>query len=411
MPKRQRWTPVRGTENRVYVGRERVAVGLADAASRLLRPWLPSPGPPPVREVLVLRLDRIGDLVMSLPALARLRAALPDAHLALAAGRWSLDVARRAPVDEVLEWSAPWAGRPHEGSTSVASLLGAALARRGRAPDLAIDLQGDLRAVLLMAATGARRRVGYANTGAGRLLTDVVPLDETVSWVEQNERAVRLALDAAGVPSDVTVPRPALVTARERATARARAGAGSGPLVGVHPSGGRLIKQWPVERWAEVVSRLQAAHGARVVVTGSSADRPLAAALGQRTAGPVVDLAGALDVGETLALLAELDLFLSSDTGPMHMAAAVGTPSVSVFGPSDSVRYFSGGDPGAPGAKHLVARVDLWCAPCNRIRVPPEECAAAPAPECLHLVTVDHVYALAERLLREGAVRAAGAPR
>jgi len=82
----------------------------------------------------------------------------------------------------------------------------------------------------------------------------------------------------------------------------------------------------------------------------------------------------------------------------MHVACAVGTPSVSVFGPSDPRRYFSGGR-GAPGTRHVVVRADLWCAPCNLIRRPPEECLGPKGPECLRMVTVEAVHAEAARLL------------
>jgi ADP-heptose:LPS heptosyltransferase len=106
-----------------------------------------------------------------------------------------------------------------------------------------------------------------------------------------------------------------------------------------------------------------------------------------------------------MSVIAAVDLFLSPDTGPMHMACAVDTPSVSVFGPSDPVRYFSGGT-GAAGTRHVVVRHDLWCAPCNLIRKPPAECAGPQPPECLREVAVDAVSAAAARLLAEAGPRA-----
>jgi len=96
----------------------------------------------------VLRLDRIGDLVMSLPALAELRAALPQARIRLAVGAWSEDIAKSAPVDEILVWSAPWVGRPSEGAMSFAKLAGAARALRKLPLDLAIDLDVPTEIVL-----------------------------------------------------------------------------------------------------------------------------------------------------------------------------------------------------------------------------------------------------------------------
>ena len=410
MSRRRRWTPVRGTASRVYDPKERLLLGALDLPLKAVfgglravglekRPALPAPAE--VRTMLVLRLDRIGDVLMSLPALAELRAALPHARILLAVGRWSADVARSAPVDELLLWSAPWAGRRDEGSESFLTLCRKARALRQQGLDLAIDLQGDVRASILMRLTGARYRVGYANSGGASLLTQVVPLDETVSWVEQTRRAVAAALGSGAVATPAVA---ALLGDDDHALARElleRFGIGARrPLVGIHPSGGRRVKQWDTARWREVAARLQAEFGATVVITGSQADAPLASELAAGLPGQAVDLTGRLSLRETLALIAQLDLFLSPDTGPMHMACALGTPSVSVFGPSDPVRYFSGGT-GLPPSRHLVVKPDLWCSPCNLIRKPPAECVAAEGPECLRLVGADAVHAQAARLLRE----------
>ncbi|HWX24294.1 MAG TPA: glycosyltransferase family 9 protein, partial [Vicinamibacteria bacterium] len=266
---------------------------------------------------------------------------------------------------------------------------------RADPPDLALDLQGDVRAALVMALTGAKTRVGYANTGGAYLLTHVVPLDETVSWVEQNLRAVGLALGAPVLGGPVDPLTPEERAARKDVLSHLGL-EGRRPLVGIHPSGGRSVKEWDLPRWGRVGRRLSEAFGATLVVTGGEGDRALAAALLLELPG-AFDLAGRLTLRETLALIASLDLFLSPDTGPMHMACAVGTPSVAVFGPTDPVRYFSGAD---GTARHVVVRHDLWCSPCNLVRRPPKECVSLP--ECLRLVTDDDVFSTAARLLRQG---------
>lgn len=405
MSKRRRWTPVKGTASRVYDARERLALAAFDLPGRLLL-GLPSmlrrrrlaPHPSAIRDVLVLRLDRMGDLLMSLPALRDLRAALPAARIRLAVPAWSADLARSAPVDDVLVWSPPWAGRAREGVDAWPALLAKARALRRARPDLAVDLQGDVRAAMLLWLAGARERVGYANTGGAYFLTRVVPLDETVPWVAQNRLAVAAALGREAPPQPPADP----LTAAERLAGRqALAGLGLDgrrPLVGIHPSGGRRIKQWDIARWSELARRLRDEYGAALVITGGAADRALAEPIARATGA--LDLTGRFGARETMAVIAALDLFLSPDTGPMHMACAVGTPSVSVFGPSDPARYFSGG-PGTSGGRHVVVRAELWCSPCNLIRRPPAECAGADPPECLRLVGVDDVHREAARLLRD----------
>jgi ADP-heptose:LPS heptosyltransferase len=412
MRRRRRWTPVKGTGNRVNDPGERLLLAALDLPARLvtgalrragLRPPPPALDPAAIRDVLVLRLDRIGDVIMSLPALADLRAALPHARIRLAVGRWSAEIARTAPVDEVLVWSAPWVGRAAEGADGFTDLIRHARSLRKENLDVAVDLQGDVRSALLLRLTGARHRVGYANTGGGWLLTQVVPLDETISWVEQNRRAVAAAVGAPLARSE-SAAAVDLLTAEERGFGRRLVVdlglASRRPLVAVHASGGRTVKQWDIARWAEVARRLQQEFQATILLTGSEADRPLAQELARRLAFRPVDLTGRLRLRETVALLAELDLFLSADTGTMHAACAVGTPSVSVFGPSDPARYFSGGT-GETGQRHVVVRPELWCAPCNLIRRPPTECDTGAPPECLRLVEVDDVHREAARLLRE----------
>jgi ADP-heptose:LPS heptosyltransferase len=414
MSKRQRWTPVRGTANRVYDPWERRALQALDLPGRALfgigravgLRRTPIVERDAIREVLVLRLDRIGDVLLSLPAIAELRAALPRARIRLAVGRWSEAVARTAPVDELLVWSAPWVGRPAEGAEGTLTLLRQARRLRSVGLDLAIDLQGDVRASLLMWLAAARIRAGYGNTGGAWLLTHVIPLDETVSWVEQNRQAVETVLG----PSIERVTVDALTDADRDFARRVAAELGLGsrrPVVGLHPSGGRRVKQWDVARWAAVASRLQREFGATIVVTGSMTDRPLAETLAKSLDGPVIDTTGRLGVRETMALIESLDLFLSPDTGPMHMACAVDTPSVAVFGPSDPVRFFSGGS-GASGSRHVVVRPELWCSPCNLIRRPPPECDGPDMPECLALVTVEQVHREAARLLAQAGFGAAG---
>ena len=133
MAKRERFKPVSGTASRVTAPHERVLVAAADAFAWALAAmgsaFGPAPKPPArdeIKQVLVLRIDRIGDVLMSLPALHDLRAALPEAHVSLVVGAWSEEVARSAPVDEILTWSPPWAARTGEPRTSLGALMAAA---------------------------------------------------------------------------------------------------------------------------------------------------------------------------------------------------------------------------------------------------------------------------------------------
>ena len=394
MSRRRRWQNVKGRASRVTEPRERFMSALASAGAGLIAPFLPSPATRPPAEILVLRLDRIGDVLMTLPAIAGLREEFPEAKVRLAVGVWSLEIARDAPVDEVLVWSAPWVGRRDEGALSVSELL--RVARSSRVPDLAIDLQGDLRAMWLMAATRARARVGYANTGSAALLTSIVDLDEEASCVEQNYRAIETAIGRK-------IPRKSFRWLSEERRTRGRnrlalglAEAGlreRGPVVGIHPGAGRRIKEWPLERYVALGRRLVSETGATLVVTGSAGESAKAAALRLALPGEVLDLTGKLGLGEFAEVMSAFHGFVSGDTSAMHFACAIGVPSVTIFGPSDPQRYFSGGDLGfQSGQKHIALSPSLWCSPCNLIRRPPQECDFAPTPECLAAVSTEQVF-------------------
>jgi len=403
MSRRKRWQNVKGRRSRVTHPRERLMVALASAGARVVAPFLARPSDGPPAEILLLRLDRIGDVLMSLPAIHALRDALPQAKIRLAVGAWSREIAKDAPVDEVLVWSAPWVGRRDEGAMSLATLFQMARSRRVLRPDLAIDLQGDPRAMWLMAATGARARAGYANTGSAALLSRIVDLDEDVSFVEQNYRAVESALGHG-------VPRKPFRWLNEERRSRgasllnarlAEAGiAPKGPVVGLHPGAGRGIKEWPIDRFVELGRRLAREKNATLMVSGSASEAKKAAAIHAALPRETLDLSGRLDLGALAEVMSACDAFVSCDTSAMHFACALGLPSVAIFGPSDPGRYFSGGKQGfGSGQEHTVLAPSLWCSPCNLIRRPPLECDSAPVPECLDQITVDTVFAATAGLL------------
>jgi ADP-heptose:LPS heptosyltransferase len=138
------------------------------------------------------------------------------------------------------------------------------------------------------------------------------------------------------------------------------------------------------------------------VLTGSSADRAIVDAVKRHLPErAVVDVSGDVDLLTLAAIVARLDLLVTGDTGPMHIATAVGTPVVAIFGPSDPARY------GPRGAHDRIVRVDLPCSPCNRIRLPPARCVGH-TPDCLSLVASARVYDAVASVLDSSAPRVPG---
>jgi ADP-heptose:LPS heptosyltransferase len=337
-------------------------------------------------------LERIGDLIMVLPAIQAVRALAPSSEIDLVVGGWNASLARAIPaVTRVETLDAEWLSR-EGGGLDLTALVRAARGWRGRSYDLAINFEPDVRSNVLLSASGAGWTAGWASGGGGGLL-DVALQHDPQAHTAVNAR--RLVESVFGQPArDSTNPLLAIPDSAAR-TAAARLTGGSGPIVGLHASGGRAIKQWDTDRFAYVANRLVRERRARIVLTGGPSDRPLVdrvkAALPSRA---VVDVSDESDLLVLAALLERLDVFVTGDTGPMHLAAAVGTPVVAVFGPSDPARY------APPGSANRIVRVDLPCSPCNRIRRPPARCVGH-TPDCLTSVSADAVTAAAMSALDE----------
>ncbi len=374
--------------------RERALVAAADrllhAAALAARPFRRRSRPAAPQRILLLRIERIGDLVMALPAIADVRALAPDATIDLVVGSWNAGLARAIPsIDRVETLDAAWLARDGEGRP-LRSLLGIARGWRARGYDLAINFEPDIRTNLVTAAAGAAWTAGYGSGGGGALLDLALDFDTRAHTTANARRLVAAAIGrtppAAAAPV-LAIPEDARRRADARLAHHAR------PLVGLHPSGGREIKQWDPSRFAAVARRLVEERGATIVLTGAAADRELVDLVrAQLRPDRVVDAAGEPDLLTLAAILERLDLLITGDTGPMHVAAAVGTPVVAVFGPSDPRRYAPG------GARDRVVRIDLPCAPCNRIRLPPARCVGH-LPDCLAGVGADRVFDTAVAVL------------
>ena len=391
----------------IYDSRERWAVALADAGLRVLtapaRLMRARPESAAPRRVLVLRLERIGDLLMTHEALALLRSRLPSAEIDLVVGSWNEPLAHAMAVaNRVDVLDAPWLARDLVGATW-ARLRSHARGWQRHGYDLAINLEPDIRSNLLLWWSGATRRVGYFTGGGGALLTDAAAYEPALHTGDNATRLVGLATPGAASAPSGSLRLRLPEAARERAR-RLLAPAAGTMCVGIHASGGRLVKQWHAHRFAEVATALGREYGATLVLTGAPADAAIVADVeaGIPAGVRVLNLCGQADVLELAAVLEPLSVFVTGDTGPMHLAAAVGTPVVAIFGPSVPARY-------APRtAASRIVRIDLPCSPCNRIRLPPERCRGH-VPDCLDGISASAVLAAARGLLdAERTIRSEG---
>jgi lipopolysaccharide heptosyltransferase II len=328
-----------------YSRRARWIAWALDVASVPAAPLLRSlaPGgrcPPAPRSILAVRLDHLGDVLMSTPALAALRRAYPGARIDALAAPWGRAALEGNPdVDRVLEASAPWYDPRRGDIPAPAEVLSVSALLHREAYDWALDLRGDPRVVVLYVLPAARRRFGFSGLGLERLLTDAVPYDRRRSMLD-------LALDLASAAGAPAVPRRPVfrVGDRDRAEAgnllegEARLGAGERFAV-LAPSSNRAAARWPAEKFAEVGDGLEAA-GFRVVLSGREADAPVTGALRAAMARRPFDLTGRTRLGTLAAVLERAALLVANDSGSSHLAAAVDCPTVAVFGPTDPILTF-----------------------------------------------------------------------
>ena len=279
----------------------------------------PEPG---VAKIAVLRANGIGDYVFALPALAALRQAYPEARITLLGRRWHEQfVAQRpGPLDEVR--CLPVA--PEEPQTAEATRFWGA--ERDRRYDLAVQLHGGGRHSNPLVA---RLQAGLT---VGARAPDAPPLDRWVRYRTRHHEVLRwLEVVALAGASPAATPPVVAVTGRDRAAAERVVPPGGPALVALCPGAGDPQRRWPAESFGAVAAALAARAGAHVVVTGSAADADLAARVVAASAGAARDVTGALDLAGLVGLLSRCALVVGNDTGPLHLARAVGAPTVGVY--------------------------------------------------------------------------------
>ncbi len=334
--------------------------------------------------ILVVRLSAIGDVVNCLPALRLLKREHPEAAITWAAEQPSASLLEGDPdIDEVFvvkrkEWT-----RGVLKSANLASLGSAFSALRKKKFDIAIDFQGNLRSGVVTFGSGARVRVGFT---AGRVkehshvfYTKHVFLPKTVM---HRVRKNLLLLGALGIEPEVLPAELQVHAGDGRVTERFLKEKQIEDLqvITVHPGVSKFgaFKQWAPERFAQVAGKLAGAKGRAVVITWGPGERALAEEVVELTEGAALLGPEPHGLRELAYLLKQSVLFVGCDTGPLHIAAAVGTPVVAIFGPKDPGIY------GPAGEGHVVVRKQVECSPCER--------RACPDRRCMRLITADEVY-------------------
>ena len=320
--------------------------------------------------ILVRAPNWVGDVVLSLPALRDLRRLFPAARLEVLARPWVGELYRAvSEVDAVVESRGVAADRA---------------ALRGRF-DLGVLLPNSFASALSLWRAGIPERWGYATDARGLLLTRRCRVPASVRGQSQvyYYRAMLegLGLAVAG-PPDASLACP-----EEWATEGEHLLGDDGPWIGVNPGAFYgTAKRWPPERFAAAAALVARRTGARVAIVGGAAERPLGEAIAAQLGGRARVLCGETTLAGLVGVLKQLRLLLTNDSGPMHLAAALGTPLVAVFGSTDWTET-------APfSARARIVREETECAPCRLRECPIDH-------RCMTRVSVDRVAAAALELV------------
>jgi heptosyltransferase-1 len=333
--------------------------------------------------ILIVKLSAIGDVIHTLPSLAALRRCYPQAHISWVVEEAASDLLADHPMlDRVLvSRRRRWVRDLMEGRDRAAVLReGTAFLRalRDRPYDLVIDFHGLFKSAVLVLLSRGRRRLGYDSLqeGSGLVLNEKIPEDMTKHAVE---RYLDFARHLGCETSKPEFPI-ALQEAHFRRVSKllaAKAVDSARGFVAVSPVAYWETKLWDEAKFAAVCDRIVRELGLPVVFTGESPEGPIARIRSLMEA-PSASAAGETSLRELAALYKEASVLLTTDSGPMHLAAAVGTPVVALFGPTSAERT------GPYGEGHVVIRRDMDCSPCFR-----KSCETL---ECMKTIGVDEVF-------------------
>jgi heptosyltransferase-2 len=355
-----------------------------------------SPGSRQINRIIVRGANWIGDAVMTAPALERLRSSFPQSHIALLATPLTTGLFESSPfVDEVIEYR-----RKEDGARA---FLEMAKSLRSRRPDLAVLFQNAFEAALLAWLGGARLRVGFAEQGRSLLLTRRLhrgprhrnrhQIHDYLEIVAECERVCLGDSPQSQISNPISSlnASPAQRQAAEFLLRRFGVNSDSRPLVALNAGAtNSRAKRWPADRFAALGNQLADALDARIVLIGAGSERDNADQVLQRMKRQdAINLAGETGMAELIGLLEACDLLVSNDTGPAHIAAALGRPTLTIFGPTNEFET-------APtGARAELIRAEgVECARCMLRDCPIDH-------RCMTRIAPQEVFARALKLLEE----------
>jgi len=335
-----------------------------------------------IKRILLIQLGDIGDVVLTFPSIKALHENFPQANLIIAV---------REKARELIE-DCPWATGvisinkdKRRLAQEIAYQKDFFLRLRKYNFDLAIDMRRGTRGAILAFLSGARQRIGFY-TNEGRLWRDwafthlVSPEERPGQYVA--ERYFNLLatynIRTENIWPELVIPQEK----QQRAAALFRKEniPSARPVIAVQPFSLWQYKEWGREKYIQMIDRIQSKYDLSIIITGSADERYWASEIVKKCKQNVYNFAGKTAIGMLAAVLKACNLFIGGDSAGMHISSAVGTPTISIFGPTSSADW-------APrGPQHCIVQKDLICVPCHQ-----KGCQGSEISRCLKELTVDEV--------------------
>ena len=348
-----------------------------------------------IRNIVIFRTDRIGEVLLSTVAVDAVKYRYPQARVTFVTSEYSRGIVDgRDDIDEVLT-----AGTMEKGGWFKKAVRLSALLEKKRF-DVSLVLNPHKILHLACFLAGIPRRLGYDRKW-GFFLNEKIPDQRERGEKHEIEYTMDL-LRLLGIEGKAPAPRLQVNSEAGKVIEKllsAKGIAADMPLICVHPGSSNPAKVWPHERYAELIRRLKEEAGCDVAVLGGKEETGLTGKILTEAGTDALDFAGMLDLKELAALIKRSELFIGNDTGTMHMAAALDVPVIAIFG-----RNIPGVSPARwrPwGDKHVVFHEDPGCDPCYDTACPYDY-------KCLRAITVEAVFNAAKKIVKGGTGSVAG---
>jgi len=338
------------------------------------------------KNILIRGTNWIGDAVMTIPAVIAIRNSFPESTISVLAKPWVAEIYRLCPaVNEIILFHDPGSHSGIQGKIRLAGEL------RTKRFDAAILLQNAIEAAIITCLAGIPIRAGYNSDARGFLLTHSVQRTETIKEVHQINYYMEMVKSLGCMLAEKSVClQPDSASASISGDILRQHGIREGKIIiGVAPGATYgPAKKWFPERFAAVADRLIDEFSAQVVLLGSGDDRKNAEQVEQTSRHPLFNLSGHTNLKEAIAVIARCNLFISNDSGLMHVAGALDVPLVAIFGSTNPATT------SPVGNKSIVVCKNVPCSPCLKEVFPTDF-------RCMDMISIDDVYETARDLLKK----------